>query len=152
MTPTHRNRLLLLVTLMIVGGALLTLVLTSFTDNLVYFQTPTEIFTSAQRFDGRKVRIGGMVRKDSFVKTADTLEMRFIVTDGRQEIAVRHHGLPPTLFREGQGVIVEGIWQMGSSEFVADTILAKHSEDYVPVEMSEQGIAQSRESLLKTLR
>ncbi|MBF0159342.1 MAG: cytochrome c maturation protein CcmE [Magnetococcales bacterium] len=152
MTTTRRNRLLLLTTLILVGGALLTLVLTSFTDNLVYFQTPSEILASAQRFDGRKVRIGGMVRTGSLVKEEGTLLIRFVVTDDRAEVAVRHQGLPPSLFREGQGVIVEGIWQAGSREFSADTILAKHSEDYVPVEMSEQGLAKSRESLLKTLR
>ncbi|MBF0123940.1 MAG: cytochrome c maturation protein CcmE [Magnetococcales bacterium] len=152
MTPAARNRLLVLATVLVVGGALLALVLTSFTDNLVYFQTPTEILASAQRFDGRKVRIGGMVRNGSLVRTAATTEMRFVVTDDRANITVYHRGLPPSLFREGQGVIVEGVWRAGAAEFIADTILAKHSEDYVPVEMSEQGIAKSRESLLKTLR
>lgn len=148
---TNRKRALLIVSLVVVGGALLTLVFTSFTGSLVYFHTPTEILAKSQEMSGRKVRIGGMVQEGSLNKEPGTMKIRFQVIDGSSRIPVFYDGMVPDLFREGQGAVVEGIWQPGG-EFRADTILAKHSEDYVPVEMSQQGMEKSRESLMKTLK
>ncbi|MEO5332019.1 MAG: cytochrome c maturation protein CcmE [Magnetococcus sp. YQC-5] len=145
------KRLFLLITLIAVGGALAALVFSSFTGALVYFHTPSEVTTKSTELTGKKVRIGGMVQTGSLVKEPGTLKIRFLVTDGTSTLPVRYDGMVPDLFREGQGVVVEGTWQ-GGQEFAADSILAKHSEDYVPVDMSKQGIEKSQKSLLKSLQ
>ncbi|MBF0174667.1 MAG: cytochrome c maturation protein CcmE [Magnetococcales bacterium] len=145
------RRLFLILTLLIVCGALGALIWTSFTGSLVYFHTPTEIREAGADKTGQKVRIGGMVQEGSLVKEAGTLKIRFMVTDGKNQIPVRYEGMTPDLFREGQGVVVEGPWQPGQ-EFIASSILAKHSEDYIPVEMTPEGIARSKESMLRSLQ
>lgn len=146
-----KKRILLIVSVVVVGAALLTLVLTSFTGALVYFHTPTEIGIKSAEFAGRKIRIGGVVQEGSLVKEPGTSHITFLVTDGKKRLKVAYDGMVPDLFREGQGVIVEGIWHPGKP-FQADTILAKHSEDYVPVEMSDEGLARSKASMLESLR
>lgn len=146
-----QRQVMMIATILVVGGALLALVVGSFSDSLVYFLTPTELQARAQQMAGQKVRLGGMVKQGSLVKEPGTLKMRFLVTDGEGELPVVFEGVAPDLFREGQGVIAEGVWQPGQA-FMAGTLLAKHSEDYMPVEMSQEGIDKSRESLLKSLR
>jgi cytochrome c-type biogenesis protein CcmE len=146
-----RRRWLLGATLLLVGGSLLALMLTSFTDNLVYFRTPSEVAAQSTTLEGRRIRLGGMVKDGSIQKQDGTLKIRFVVTDGTHELPVRHEGLLPALFREGQGVVAEGIWRPGQ-DFTADTIMAKHSEDYVPIDMSAQGVDKARESILRTLQ
>ncbi|MBF0609885.1 MAG: cytochrome c maturation protein CcmE [Magnetococcales bacterium] len=146
-----RKRLLMIGSLVLVAGALLTLVFTSFTGSLVYFHTPSEIMAKSQEMAGRKVRIGGMVQEGSLFKEPGTMKMHFLVTDGNNHVKVQYEGMVPDLFREGQGAVVEGVWQ-AQGEFQAHTILAKHSEDYVPVEMSQQGMEKSRESIMKSMK
>ncbi|MEO5346000.1 MAG: cytochrome c maturation protein CcmE [Magnetococcus sp. YQC-9] len=151
MSISLNRRIFMIITLILVAGSLGFLVLSSFTGALVYFHTPTEALAKNQELTGKKIRIGGMVQTGSLAKESGTLKIRFLVTDGKAQIPVRYEGMVPDLFREGQGVVVEGTWRAGE-DFLADTILAKHSEDYVPVEMNEQGIAKSKESLLKSLK
>ncbi|MBF0425572.1 MAG: cytochrome c maturation protein CcmE [Magnetococcales bacterium] len=146
------KRVLLSVTAVVVGGALLTLLYTSFTDSLVYFHTPTEIWEKSTDFKGRKVRIGGMVQAGSLVRKAGTLEVNFTLTDGKGEVMTHYTGVLPDLFREGQGAVVEGVWRGGSPYFDATTVLAKHSEDYVPVSMSQEGLERARRSILKSVQ
>lgn len=146
-----QRRLLLIFSVLLVGGALLALVFTSFTGALVYFHTPAEIKAKSAEFSGRKIRIGGMVQEGSLVREPNTLKIRFLVTDDKERLAVRYEGMLPDLFHEGQGVIAEGVWRPGE-DFQAVTILAKHSEDYVPVEMSEEGMARARQSILESLK
>nr|CRH07884.1 Cytochrome c-type biogenesis protein ccmE [Candidatus Magnetococcus massalia] len=141
---------MLFATVILVGGALLALVFTSFTDSLVYFHTPTEL-QKADQLKGKKIRIGGMVQAGSLKRVEGTLQLDFLVTDGEHHIPVHYEGVTPDLFREGQGVVVEGEWQPGQT-FQASTILAKHSEDYMPVEMSEEAIDKSRQNILKSLQ
>jgi cytochrome c-type biogenesis protein CcmE len=151
MDKKRQKRLFLILTVLVVGGALGSLVFSSFTGALVYFYTPTEILQQADTLNGKKVRIGGMVQEGSLVKEVGTLKIRFLVTDGEKLFPVQYEGMLPDLFREGQGVIVEGNWQSGQ-DFMATSILAKHSEDYMPVEMSEEGIAKAKESILKSMQ
>lgn len=145
------KRILLFASMTVVGLALVSLVYTSFTGALVYFYTPSEILAKASEMANQRVRIGGMVQAGSLTRTEGTLKIAFEVTDGKQNLPVRYEGNLPDLFREGQGVVIEGIWKPGET-MSADTILAKHSEDYVPVEMSEEGIAKARQSLMKSLQ
>jgi cytochrome c-type biogenesis protein CcmE len=151
MNKKKQKRLFLILTVLVVGGALLSLVFSSFTGALVYFYTPTEIAAKGDTLNGKKVRIGGMVQEGTLVKEAGTLKIRFMVTDGENLFPVRYDGMLPDLFREGQGVIVEGVWR-GGKDFIATSILAKHSEDYMPVEMSQEGIAKAKKSILKTMQ
>ncbi|ABK45986.1 CcmE/CycJ protein [Magnetococcus marinus MC-1] len=147
----RNKRLLLIATLVLVGGALLTLVFQSFSGAMVYFHTPTEVMQKTVELVGKKVRIGGMVQAGSLSRKEGTLEITFDVTDGETPISVYYKGVTPDLFREGQGVVVEGEW-LNTKPFIAHTILAKHSEDYMPVEMNAEAIQKSRENILKSLQ
>ncbi|MEO5364422.1 MAG: cytochrome c maturation protein CcmE [Magnetococcus sp. DMHC-8] len=148
---SRSKRFFMIGSVLVVVVALLALVFTSFTGALVYFYTPTELKAKGTELSGRKVRVGGLVQEGSLVREPGTLKIRFLVADNTERLPVQYEGMTPDLFREGQGVIVEGVWRAGEP-FQAVTILAKHSEDYVPVKMSEEGIAKARESMLKTLR
>ena len=133
MTPRRRR---FLAVLAIVAGVSAAAVLATFAfqDNLLYFYDPSQV-AAGEAPVGRTFRIGGMVTKDSLQKTEGTLAIRFVVTDFEHSIPVRYEGLLPDLFREGQGVIAHGRLDP-SGEFIADEILAKHDEKYMPPEVA----------------
>ena len=108
------------------------LVLTAFSSNLVFFYSPSDLKTQAISSD-RRLRIGGLVEDGSIERGADS-RVAFRITDGKTDIAVVYHGIPPDLFREGQGVVAEGKLE-GDGIFAASTILAKHDERYMPREV-----------------
>jgi cytochrome c-type biogenesis protein CcmE len=134
MTP-RRKRLLAVIA--IVGGvaAATALAMLAFQDNLLYFYNPTQVM-AGEAPSGRTFRIGGLVTQGSLQRTEGTLKVRFIVTDFKESIPVNYEGLLPDLFREGQGVIAHGRLADGG-EFVADEVLAKHDENYMPPEVAE---------------
>jgi cytochrome c-type biogenesis protein CcmE len=133
-TP-RRKRLLAVVAIVVGVGVATTLALLAFQDNLLYFYNPTQVL-AGDAPTGRTFRIGGMVTEGSFQRTEGSLAVRFVVTDYQHSIPVRYEGLLPDLFREGQGVIAHGKLTE-SGEFVADEILAKHDENYMPPEVAE---------------
>jgi cytochrome c-type biogenesis protein CcmE len=108
------------------------LVLSALKDSIVFFNSPTDVaekhFTASTR-----MRIGGLVKPGS-LQRGENLQIRFQVTDGKSDIAVRYQGIVPDLFREGQGVVAEGRIE-SDGIFVADTVLAKHDERYMPREV-----------------
>ena len=104
-------------------------------DRAAYFYTPTDI-AAGKAAAGKAMRLGGMVEKGSVRKAADAVTIGFVVTDGEARTPVRFRGIVPDLFREGSGVVAEG--RMAGSTFVADTILAKHDERYMPPELGNQ--------------
>src|SRR6266436_7200797 len=108
------------------------LVLNSLRESIVFFNSPTDI-AEKKSAAGTRVRLGGMVKVGSLVR-GDNLQVRFEVTDGNKDIPVSYHGIVPDLFREGQGVIAEGYVEPGGT-FTAETVLAKHDENYVPREV-----------------
>jgi cytochrome c-type biogenesis protein CcmE len=111
------------------------LVLSAFSDNLVFFYSPTDLKTKPVP-PGRMLRIGGLVEKASLVHEPDGKSVEFRVTDGKSDVPVTYSGALPDLFREGQGVVVEG--RLGrSGVFRASTVLAKHDERYMPREVVE---------------
>ena len=134
MTP-RRKRLLAVIA--IVGGvaAATALAMLAFQDNLLYFYNPTQIM-AGEAPSGRTFRIGGLVTQGSLQRTEGTLKVRFIVTDFKESIPVNYEGLLPDLFREGQGVIAHGRLT-DDREFVADEVLAKHDENYMPPEVAD---------------
>ena len=107
------------------------LILKSLEENVVYFQSPTEVKALAE-IDKKKIRIGGMVKNDSILMREK--ELKFIVTDFKNEINVVYSGLIPNLFAEGKGVVAEGFLK-DKSLFLATKILAKHDENYMPPEV-----------------
>ena len=134
MTP-RRKRLLAVIA--IVGGvaAATALAMLAFQDNLLYFYNPTQV-VAGEAPSGRTFRIGGLVTQGSLQKTEGTLKIRFTVTDFKESIPVNYEGLLPDLFREGQGVIAHGRLA-DNGEFVADEVLAKHDENYMPPEVAD---------------
>ena len=107
------------------------LVLKSLEENVVYFQSPSDIKNFAE-LEKKKIRIGGMVKKNSI--SADVNEISFIITDFKNEINVSYSGVVPNLFEEGKGVVAEGILK-DKNYFLASKILAKHDENYMPPEV-----------------
>ena len=107
------------------------LVLKSLEENVVYFQSPSEINSSVE-LNKKKIRIGGMVKKDSISINSD--EINFIITDFKNEISVTYKGAIPNLFEEEKGVVAEGILK-DRNFFSATKILAKHDENYMPPEV-----------------
>ena len=103
-------------------------------DNVLYFLSPTEIKEKQNLNFNKKIRIGGMVKKDSII--VNKKEIKFTVTDFKNEIIVSYKGTVPNLFAERKGVVVEGILQ-DKNFFVAEKILAKHDENYMPPEVKQ---------------
>ena len=97
-----------------------------------FFYTPADI-AGGKAHDGQAMRLGGMVEKGSVKRDADGVTIHFVVTDGKAATPVTYRGIVPDLFREGSGAVAEGRMQGGV--FVADTILAKHDERYMPPEL-----------------
>tara|TARA_S200000501_G_scaffold54065_1_gene44212 strand:- start:2917 stop:3339 length:423 start_codon:yes stop_codon:yes gene_type:complete len=110
------------------------LVVKSLEENVVYFKSPTDIRNLSEIKNSEKIRVGGMVKKDS-IKINDK-EIFFIITDFKNELLVTFNGSVPNLFEEGKGVVAEGILR-DKSLLTADKILAKHDENYMPPEVSE---------------
>jgi cytochrome c-type biogenesis protein CcmE len=134
MTP-RRKRLFAVVAIVAGVGAATALAMLAFEDNLLYFYNPTQV-VAGEAPTGRTFRIGGVVTQGSVRRGAGSLEVRFVVTDFQKSIPVRYEGLLPDLFREGQGVIAHGRLTE-SGDFVADEVLAKHDENYMPPEVAE---------------
>ena len=128
-----RKRLWLLVGSLAVLGAAAALVLSSLSDNIVFFYSPTQL-AEKKLAPQQRLRIGGLVEQGSVNKSGD--EVRFRVTDLKQSVPVVYRGILPDLFREGQGVIAEGA--MGADGvFAAREVLAKHDEKYMPPEVAK---------------
>jgi cytochrome c-type biogenesis protein CcmE len=133
MTRKQRRLVLIGISLGVLGVAV-GLVLNAMSGSIVFFQSPTDI-AHEHLAPGTRIRIGGLVKPGS-IKRGDNLQIRFEVTDGKNDIPVRFQGIVPDLFREGQGVVAEGTFNPGGT-FTADTVLAKHDERYMPKEVVE---------------
>jgi len=107
------------------------LILRSLEENVVYFQSPTEIKLLAE-IKKKKIRVGGMVKKESIIIKSE--EIKFVITDLKNEINVTYSGVVPNLFSEGKGVVAEG-YLKDKNFFLATKILAKHDENYMPPEV-----------------
>lgn len=130
-----QRRLALIGAAMAVLAAAVALVLVALRDSIVFFTTPSEIvergFEPGQRF-----RLGGLVENGS-IKRGGQLVVTFTVTDGKATMPVNYRGILPDLFREGQGVIAEGMIEPGGTAFRADNVLARHDENYMPKEVAD---------------
>ena len=128
----RQRRLILIGSSLGVLAIAATLVLGALRESIVFFNSPTDI-VDKHITPGTRLRIGGLVKPGSLTR-GDDLQVRFAVTDGQTDIAVKYQGIVPDLFREGQGVVAEGKLEPGGT-FAADTVLAKHDERYMPREV-----------------
>jgi cytochrome c-type biogenesis protein CcmE len=132
---TRKGRRAVLISIGVgVAGLAAALVLIAMRDNVVFFYTPAEVHAKSVK-PGTRLRLGGLVKKGS-VRKGQAKAITFIVTDTKREIEVSYTGLLPDLFREGQGVVTEGILQAANS-FKADSVLAKHDENYMPRDLAD---------------
>ena len=132
---TRKQRRLALIGAAAVVLAIATaLVLFALRDSIVFFNSPSDIIAK-QIKSGARLRLGGLVVPGTMVRD-NQLDMHFEVTDGNRSIKVAYHGILPDLFREGQGVVAEGVLEPGGA-FRADTVLAKHDETYMPKEVAD---------------
>ena len=148
MNPKRRNRLLVITFLLLGASATVALVLSALNENLNLFYPPDQVVAGAAPVDTR-IRAGGMVKEGSVERATDSLEVRFVLSDLKgAEFPVRYSGILPDLFREGQGVLVQGKLQ-ASGEFAAQEVLAKHDENYMPPELTGMtaGGSQSKPAL-----
>jgi cytochrome c-type biogenesis protein CcmE len=129
----RQRRLILIGSGLTVLALAVGLVLSALNDSIVFFNSPTDV-VEKQIKPGTRIRVGGLVQPGSL--TRQTIDAHFEVTDGTTAIPVRYRGILPDLFREGQGVITEGALE-DSGTFVADTVLAKHDENYMPKEVAD---------------
>ena len=133
MTRKQQRSAFILTGLVILGLAA-ALVLTALRDTIVFFYTPSEV-VAKKVSPGTRIRLGGLVA-DGSVERLPGAKVRFTVTDTEQTMSVTYAGILPDLFREGQGVVTEGKL-LASGEFEADTVLAKHDENYMPKEVAD---------------
>ena len=125
---------ILFISLLLISVALsIYLILKSLEENVVYFLSPTEIRNLVE-IENKKIRVGGMVKENSIV--IDSENVNFIITDFKNEINVNYSGPVPNLFEEGKGVVAEGFLK-DQSFLIAEKILAKHDENYMPPEVAE---------------
>jgi cytochrome c-type biogenesis protein CcmE len=148
---TRGKKIGMIASLALVASALGYLALGNFGQNLVYFFTPSEVTAFAPDRYNKKVRVGGMVVKGSIKSRTETVGMTFALTDGASTIPVTFEGIPPDLFKEGQGAVVEGVWTP-AREFHSTMIMAKHSEDYMPIDLKRAGTELPKKDLLQSLR
>ena len=131
-----RSRRKTLVAMVIFGVGIATvLALTAFDENLLYFYSPTQIH-AGEAPQNRSFRVGGLVVDGSVKREPDSLAVQFDLTDNAEVVPVTYTGILPDLFREGQGIVAMGRLD-GSGLFVADEVLAKHDENYMPPEVAD---------------
>ncbi|GAA4739519.1 cytochrome c maturation protein CcmE [Sphingomonas daechungensis] len=144
--PKHQRLVLVVLALIAVLAAVL-LAMWGLRDRAAYFYTPADV-AAGKASTGRAVRLGGMVERGSVKRDADGVTTRFVVEDGEARVPVTYRGILPDLFREGSGVVAEGQLVAGGT-FVADNILAKHDERYMPPELGSQTAEHKASQTLK---
>ena len=129
-----KGRIILFIVFLVISISVIFFIFKSLEENIVYFFSPTEIYNKTNISFNERIRVGGLVKEGSVLKEVTSL--KFIITDLNNEIIVSFNGSVPNLFSEGKGVIAEGMLK-DKKFFVADKILAKHDENYMPPEVSE---------------
>ena len=133
--PKRRNKLLLIVGLLCGVGVIVGLVLYALSQNINLFFSPSDM-AQGKAPAHQRIRAGGMVREGSLVRASDSLTVRFVITDFVEDVKVNYTGILPDLFREGQGIVAQGKLN-DEGVFLADEVLAKHDEKYMPPEVTQ---------------
>ena len=129
-----KNRILFLALTLLVSLTTVYFIIKTLNKNLLYFRTPTEIIKNDNIKINQSMRLGGMVKKNSLITNSN--EIKFIITDFKNEVIVSYSGTVPNLFSEEKGVVAEGKLK-DKNFFLADRILAKHDENYMPPEIKD---------------
>ncbi|MEG1039772.1 MAG: cytochrome c maturation protein CcmE [Pseudomonas sp.] len=135
MNPQRKKRLFIILGLLVGVGIAVGLALSALQQNINLFYTPTQIANGEAPLDTR-IRAGGMVEKGSLQRSGDSLDVRFVVTDFNKSVPITYRGILPDLFREGQGIVALGKLN-ADGVVVADEVLAKHDEKYMPPEVTK---------------
>jgi cytochrome c-type biogenesis protein CcmE len=135
MNPKRRKLLLIVISLVLGVGTATGLALKAFQENLLYFYSPTQIMNN-EAPSNRNFRIGGLVVAGTVKRNTDDLNVLFTLTDTMNNVTVTYDGILPDLFREGQGIVANGAIN-NEGIFVANEVLAKHDENYMPPEVAE---------------
>ena len=133
-TKKVKLRFFLLLLSIILASFVVFFIMRSLEDNVVYFYSPSEVYKKSDISFEKKIRIGGLVKENSVKKNENSIN--FVITDLKKEIVVSYQGLLPNLFAEGKGVVAEGKLK-DKKYFIAENILAKHDENYMPPEVSQ---------------
>ena len=133
MTP-RQKRMVTVVAIVAGVGIATTFALNAFNQNLLYYYSPTQVH-AGEAPASRSIRVGGLVENGSLARKPGSMEVTFVLTDYAQKVPVSYTGVLPDLFREGQGVIARG--RMDGDRFVAEEVLAKHDENYMPPEVAD---------------
>jgi cytochrome c-type biogenesis protein CcmE len=133
--PKHQRLVLVIAAVVAIGAAVL-LAMWGLRDRAAYFYTPADV-AAGKATAGQAARLGGMVQKGSITREADGVTIRFVVFDEAAQVPVVYRGILPDLFQEGSGAVAEGSVDANGT-FVADNILAKHDERYMPPELGNQ--------------
>ena len=140
MNPVRKKRLFIILAILAGVGVAVTLALSALRENINLFYTPTQI-AAGEAPEGTRIRAGGLVEDGSVTRSKDSLTVTFRVTDNNASIAIQFQGILPDLFREGQGIVALGRVN-SDGVLVADEVLAKHDENYMPPEVT-QALEQS---------
>ena len=143
MTP-RRRRLALVIGIVVGVSIAAALAFSAFRQDVTFYYLPSDVASGKARV-GQSIRLGGMVMRGSFMRAPGALDVRFIVTDSHHDVPVTYDKVLPDLFREGAGVIAHGHLD-ASGTFVADEVLAKHDEKYMPPKMGEAMRTRNGES------
>lgn len=135
MKPHRKQKLYLIIALVLTLGGAAALVLNAFSENMMFFYTPTQVMAKEVPQD-REFKLGGLVVSGSVRREDDGLTVHFLLTDTAKEVPVTYTGILPDLFREGQGIVSTGRLG-GNGQFVASEVLAKHDEKYMPPEVAD---------------
>jgi cytochrome c-type biogenesis protein CcmE len=135
MNPLRKKRLFIILGILAGVGVAVGLALSALQQNINLFYTPTQIAAGEAPQDAR-IRAGGMVKEGSVSRSADSLDVQFVVTDYAQDVTIRYRGILPDLFREGQGIVALGRLN-ADGVLVADEVLAKHDENCMPPEVTK---------------
>ena len=129
-----KPRIVFFIFLLMIATVLVFIIIKSLEENVIYFLSPTDINEKVDISFDKKIRVGGLVKENSIIKKGTSIN--FIITDLKKEIVVSYTGIVPNLFSEGKGVIAEGKLK-DKKYFIAEKILAKHDENYMPPEVKE---------------
>ncbi|MBD7976538.1 cytochrome c maturation protein CcmE [Serpens gallinarum] len=135
MNPVRKKRLIIVLAIVVGVGAAVGLALSALQQNINLFYTPTQI-ANGEVPEGVRIRAGGMVKEGSLKRSEDSLLVEFVAGDGAAEVTMRYQGILPDLFREGQGIVALGRLN-ADGVLVADEVLAKHDENYMPPEVTQ---------------
>jgi len=133
--PVRKKRLFIILAILAGVGVAVTLALSALRENINLFYTPTQI-AAGEAPEGTRIRAGGLVEEGSVTRSKDSLTVTFRVTDNNATVAIQYQGILPDLFREGQGIVALGRVN-AEGLLIADEVLAKHDENYMPPEVTQ---------------